>query len=141
MQTALRQDLPAPPPRVPETGELRLLRRVAQEGRLSRSVEPEGMCALLRSQPAAAAEAYGEALLRLLPRATGRRVTVHRPGAGSCSFDEAWLLGLLRAVRAGDGDSLHFALASRVARHMRGQVRFLAEGLARRGDAADPQAI
>ena len=133
--------LEAPAPAEPEGEELSVLRRLACRARLSRREEPERMCALLQAQPAAEAEAYGEALLRMLPVALGRRVTFHRPGAGSCSFDEAWVLALLRSIRADDGDSVRFALASRISRHMQRQVRFLAEGFACRIDRLTHQAI
>jgi len=131
----------APAAPAPEDDELAVLRRLAAQARLSRREEPERMCALLQVRPAAEAEAYGEALLRLLPVATGRRVTFRRPGAGSRSFDEAWVLTLLDSIRAGDADSVRFALASRVATHMRRPVRFLAEGFARRIDRLTPAAV
>ncbi len=126
---------------VAETAELALLRRLATRTRLARRTEPETACALLRAEPAQEAGAYGEALLRLLPRALGRRVTLHPPGAQGVSFDEAWLLGLIAAVRSGDADRLVFALASRVEARLRGQIRFLADGFARRIDTLGPETI
>lgn len=128
------------PPRV-ESGRLGALRRIAGEARLSRFEEPEAACALLREQPAAAAEAYAGALLRLLPKALGQRVVFHRPGARECSFDELWTLGLIGAVERGDSDNLNFALASRVASRFRAPVRFLAEGLAARIDSLPVEPI
>lgn len=133
MQTAAKIETALPPDAESET--LRALRRIAGQSRLTRFQDPEAACNLLQTQPAAAAEAYGAALLRLLPKAMGRRVVFHRPGAGPCSFDEAWLLALLRAVRRGDQDSLHFALASRVERRFHAPIKFLVDGLARRIDS------
>jgi hypothetical protein len=130
---ALTIETPAAPP--PQTiGSLDGLRRLALESRLERRVEPDRACALLRTEPEAAAAAYARALLRILPAATGRRIIFHRPGVESLTFDEAWLLRLIEAIRGRDGDSLRFAICSRVARGMRGPVRFLAEGLADRLD-------
>jgi len=113
---------------------LGFVRRIAGASRLCRFEEPERVCALLKVQPRAAAEAYGAALIRLMPKAFDRRVVFHRPNSGAPSFDEAWLLGLLRDVREGDEDSLRFALASRAGRRFHAPMRFLAEGLVERID-------
>ena len=124
------------PPEAPplDDAALGFVRRIAGASRLCRFEEPERVCALLQVQPRAAAEAYGAALIRLMPKALGRRVVFHRPHSGAPSFDEAWLLGLLRSAREGDEDSLRFAIASRAGRQFRAPMRFLAEGLAARID-------
>jgi len=135
MQPVRRLAPPEAPPLDHRT--LGFVRRIAGASRLCRFEEPERVCALLQVQPLAAAEAYGAALVRLMPKAFGRRVVFHRPDSGAPSFDEAWLLGLLRSLRAGDEDSLRFALASRAARRFHAPMRFLAQGLVQRIDRLD----
>lgn len=69
-------------------------------------------------------------LLRFLPVALGRRVVFRRPGAADTTFDEAWLMGLLRAAARGDAASLRFALASRLPRRYHAPVARLATACA-----------
>jgi len=85
--------------------------------------------------PTGAPEAVARDLVKSLPEALGRRVVLHRPGAATLTFDEAWLLRMIGATAAEDRDTLHFALATRVRRDMRGQVCRMAGILARSLDA------
>jgi len=115
-----------------ERATLARLRRLAAEARLSRRTEPQGLCAALEADPAEDPDKYGAALLQILPLAAGRSITLHRIGAVSHSFDERWLIGLIRALRAEDWVNVNFALASRISRHFQRRVRYLAENFARR---------
>jgi len=111
------------------------LRRRAADARLAPRIEPFRFCALIEATPEREAGAYLDAVLRVLPAALDRRVAVHHPGAAALTFDEAWLIGTLRAFRDGDEASAAFALASRVARPMRRPLGFLLRSLAERLDS------
>ncbi|MEM1385860.1 MAG: hypothetical protein AAGG06_19765 [Pseudomonadota bacterium] len=97
----------------------------------------EAICALVDADKNCGLDAYGSALLRLLPIALGRRVVFHRPGSPEITFDESWVISLLTSIKRGDADSTLFALSSRISRPMRGQVRYLARGFADRLDTAE----
>jgi len=122
---------PAKTPALPPTCHLACLRRLAAQARLSRRVAPEVACRLVDRDGAASPDACGAALLHLLPAALGQCARLRREGAVSTSFDEAWLLGLIRAIQAEDWASVRFALASRLAPPFRAQVRVLVERFAR----------
>ena len=64
-------------------------------------------------------------LLQDLPKAIGRRLRFFEPGAAELSFDEAWLLGVIEAIRAGDSDRYRFALLSRMRREPAARLHFL----------------
>ena len=124
----------APAPRDPradlagwERAALDWFRTIAIRARAEPRMPDPLNCALVGDTP----EAQARAFLRMMPAALGRRVTLHRPAAESLSFDEAWLLGLLRAAARGEEHNLVFALASRLDRAFMRPARFLAEGLAR----------
>ena len=105
---------------------------------LAPRVDPFRYCALIEAAPDRAAGAYADGLLHVLPRALGRPLLVRRPGAAGPSFDEAWIVGLVEAVRRDDAASAGFALASRVPKPFRRPLAFLFHGLARRLDARRP---
>lgn len=64
-------------------------------------------------------------LLDRLPSMLGCRMVFHEPGAQDVSFDEAWVLNLLDAVRMGDEDRYRFALLSRMRRDRASALHFL----------------
>ena len=64
-------------------------------------------------------------LLQRLPAMLGRRLVFHEHGARDVSFDEAWLLNLLDAVRSADEDRYRFALLSRMPRDRASALHFL----------------
>ncbi len=64
-------------------------------------------------------------LLHALPGAIGRRLTFHETGAAELSFDEAWLIGVIEAIRTGDADRYRFALLSRMRREPASRLHFL----------------
>ncbi|MGF1551589.1 MAG: hypothetical protein ACFBWO_03685 [Paracoccaceae bacterium] len=129
---------PSPLPRaaLPEEERrlLRLLRRRAALTCLRPRIEPFLFCAALEATPERDADACLDAVLRVAPHALGRRFRMHHPSAAGVSFDEAWLLGLLRAYRRGDHRSAAFALASRCRHALRRPFGALANGLATRLD-------
>lgn len=127
---AALRDFPAADPGHPALPLLDRVRRLAMDCRLAPRLDADRYCALLRAEKGPAGAAHLSGLMRLLPIALGRRAVFHRPGAREMTFDEAWLLRLVASIRAGDRDSVAFALASRVPRHLRAPIRFLAEGLA-----------
>ncbi len=71
-------------------------------------------------------EAIALAFLGVVAAGLGTTLRMHRPGARRPSFDEAWMLRLLAAIRAEDWDTVAFALASRLPQAARRQVRQLA---------------
>lgn len=105
--------------------------------RLDRRIDPGGFLPATQCAGYPMGDKDMAALLRFLPVALGKRVVFHRPGAQSLTFDEAWLMRLVNAVRTDDQDAIYFALSSRVARHLRAPMRRLAELCADRLDAVD----
>lgn len=87
-------------------------------------------CGLL--DPDADAADYAMALARAMPDVLTRRPVFWRPGAPGQSFDEAWLLALARAIRAGDRDSERFLVLRRVRVQARPILRLLMVGLVER---------
>lgn len=120
---------------------LEALRALASRSRIAPRMDLDRACSLLRTDPGPAAEAFALAFLRGVAAATGRAVVLHRPGAESLSFDEAWMLRLIGSIRTGDTDSALFCLCSRIPQPRRAAIRFLAWGLAERLDGiATPRA-
>ena len=101
------------------------LRLVALQCRAASRADLHTACAALASDRDAAATAHADILIRCLDQALGRRPVLHRPGAETLSFDEAWLAQLAMAWRDGDDLSLQFLLRSRVRRSAQREVSFL----------------
>jgi hypothetical protein len=53
-----------------------------------------------------------EILVRSLPQAFGRQLTIHPPGTLHISWDEKWLLSLVNSVSISDFDSVKFLVKS-----------------------------
>lgn len=109
-----------------------LLARLRFLGRTCRArarIDAYGACAMLSSDPAASAQAYADALLRVLGQGFGRSPVLYAPGNAELSFDERWLLSLIDAVMREDIDSLRFLTVSKIPRHLRRQVAWLAARL------------
>lgn len=111
-------------------GALNRLRLLALRCRAARRIDLFSACALLSLDRGEAAQAHAVALLRALPQALDKAPVFHVPGAREISFDEAWILRLLQAIRQRRGDSIAFLIASRIRAPHRRQVAFLAKGLA-----------
>ena len=79
--------------------------------------------------PDAQAEDHSVALVRALQGATDRRFVFWQPGAPGLSFDETWLLALLRACATGDRDSERFLMTRRIVPQARPVIRLLADAL------------
>lgn len=110
------------------------LRRLAPRCQAGARLDLFHACAMLSTDSGVAARSYAEALLRGLAVVLGRVPVLHQPGASELSFDEAWIASLLTAARRGDEDSTRFLLASRLPRHARRQIGWLAAQLAQRQD-------
>ena len=88
-------------------------------------------CELLTFDRHAATSTYAEAFLRTLPQIIGTRPKMLRPGDTSITFDEAWVLALLRACGAERHDDVAFLSASRVTPAFRPNLVFLIGNLSR----------
>ncbi|MEL6888624.1 MAG: hypothetical protein AAFO86_07930, partial [Pseudomonadota bacterium] len=106
------------------------LRRAAMTCRAKPRADLFHTCALLRTTPDASREAHAEALMRCLPEALGQPARLHAPGADVLTFDERWLLELLRAATRGDTASTAFLLGRRVGAAHRRLVRYLVSRVA-----------
>ena len=95
------------------------------------------LCSRLHAEPGQPVETCALAFLRAISAAIGRPVVMHRPGARQTSFDEAWILRILSALKAEDWDSLAFNLGARLPRGSRSRIRFLAGSLAAHVDFGD----
>jgi len=100
------------------------LRLVGLRCRAARKAPPIEACRLIAEDDGGAPPAL-EMLMRSLPQALGRAPVLFAPGTAELSFDEAWLLQLIAALRAGDVSSVAFLLRSRVALHARRGLVFL----------------
>ncbi|MDO9639964.1 MAG: hypothetical protein Q7J44_15615 [Pseudotabrizicola sp.] len=116
-------DIPAP---------VAALRRLAPRCQAGARLDLFRACAMLSTDSGVAARSYAEALLRGLAVVLGRVPVLHQPGAAELSFDEAWIASLLGAAQRGDEASMRFLLASRLPRHARRQIGWLAAQLAQR---------
>lgn len=120
---------PAPGFTAEQRAGLNRLRLLSLRCRAARRIDVFSACALLSRDRSEAAHAYATAFLRALPQALDRTPVFHIPGADEISFDEAWILQLLQAIRAGQNDSIAFLIASRIRACHRRQIAFLARGL------------
>lgn len=109
---------------------LNRLRLLSLRCRAARRIDVFSACALLSLDRSEAAHAHAAAFLRALPQALEKAPVFHIPGAREISFDEAWILRLLQAIRQRQGDSIAFLIASRIRPCHRRQIAFLAKGLA-----------
>ena len=88
-------------------------------------------CDLLTFDRRVATTTYAEAILRTLPQTLGRRPMILRPGDIVVTFDESWLLALLRACGTGNRDNMTFLANSRVKALYRPNLLFLMSSLSR----------
>lgn len=108
---------------------LRRLRRMARQAQLSSPIAIDHACSLIApSGP----DEYGLALMRTLNAVALRPVNFHPVGAEETTFDELWLMRLLRCLQAGDVSSARLLIDTRTQRIGRRAVAFLAQGLAAR---------
>lgn len=111
---------------------LAFLRGLARRAQLAPPLSLDGVCSLVApSSPAA----YGLALMRTLDAVATRPLVFHPKGSAETSFDEAWLVRLLRCLEAGDESSARLLIGRRAGRLGQRTVGWLALGLAERLDA------
>lgn len=115
---------------------LALLRVLMRQCRAKARVEPFEACALLHHSPDQGAQAYADALLRILGAALPNGLCIHAVNAPERSFDENWLLALTEAVARDDAPSAAFLLRSRLPVHLRRNVGWLVSQLVARVNAA-----
>lgn len=105
---------------------LKRLRLFARHARLAARIDLDRACALIAPDPEQAAEVYGCTLLRALDAEATRPVVFHPGCAAPASFDEMWLLRIVRLFQSGDEAGARFLIAGRVTPHARRKVAFLA---------------
>lgn len=115
-------------------GTLNRLRVISLGCRAAAQTDLFRACALLSCKVETARDAHAQALLKCLRQAIGKTPVFYRPGTQHLSFDEAWLMQALIAVRAGDGDSLAFLIRSRVPVMYQRHIAFLLKGIAAQSD-------
>ncbi|MGY6632211.1 MAG: hypothetical protein ACXIU8_00465 [Alkalilacustris sp.] len=121
-------------PAADQEAPLAFLRLLMRQCRAKPRIEVFEACSLLHHNPQQGAQAYADALLRILSAVLPRGLVIHRLGALERSFDERWLLALLLAVAGQDHASASFLLRSRLPLHVRRHVDWLATQLALRID-------
>ncbi len=121
------------------------LRHIGSSARLAPRREIDCVSHALRLRQETETETETETLalafLGAVAEGLGKTLKLHRPGAESINFDEAWILRLLTSIRGDDLDSASFLIASRLRDDMRCSVRMLAGPLAEclEGVSKDPQ--
>lgn len=108
---------------------LRKLRGLARTAQLSAPIAVHHACSLIDP---AGPEQFGLALMRTLDAVASRPMRFHPVGAAEVSFDELWLVRLLRCLEADDTASARFLIDTRTQRLGRRAVAYLAQGLAKR---------
>ena len=108
---------------------LTYLRRLARRAQLAAPITVDHVCALIEP---ARPDAYGLALMRTLDAVATRPLVFHPATSVEASFDEMWLLRLLRSLESGDHASAKLLIGCRINRFGRRPVAFLAQGLAAR---------
>ena len=104
-----------------ERAALDFLRAIYQSCRAKPRHDLFAACDLLSFDRHIATSTYAEAILRTLRQTLGRRPNLLRPGDETVTFDESWLLALLRSCGRARKDDIAFLMASRVDR-VTGQI-------------------
>ncbi len=112
------------------------LRRLARASRAAPRLDLHRACALLAHGSDEAADVYGMTLLRALDREAARTVVFHAGHNAAPSFDELWLLRILRLFQGGDEAGARFLIAGRVPMRSRRMIAFLAARFAEGLDSA-----
>ena len=118
---------PAPAINCPaaERATLDFLRAIYQSCRAKPRHDLFAACDLLIFDRHIATSTYAEAILRTLWQTLGRRPNLLRPGDETVTFDESWLLALLRSCGRARQDDIAFLMASRVAPRYRPNLQYL----------------
>ena len=111
-----------------------LLRMSALRCRAAARADLFEACALLTLDPQAAKLAYADVLVKTLREVLGKQPVFFRPRVAALSFDESWILSLIRAHARSDQPSFRFLIDARVSHHSRRSIAFLvtrlSEGIA-----------
>ncbi len=134
MPLPLLKEIPTAPAAAPEVhhewrSALNSLRMIALDCRVAAQTDLFEACALLSNKQETAQDAHARALLKCLRQAVSNKPIFYRPGTKEVSFDEAWLMRALVAVKSGDTDSFMFLLRSRVPKQHQRHVAFLIKGI------------
>lgn len=132
MPLSLRHDAFADTRPVVVPAAIAMLRVLAPACRAQARIDMFHACAMLSADRTAAAQAFGEALLRVLAQGLGKMPVLHRGGSAEMSFDESWLAALFAAHARGDADSVTFLIRRRIAPVAVRHVGFLIAALADR---------
>ena len=114
-----------------ERATLDFLRTSYQKSRTKPRHDLFEACDLLNNDRHAATTNFAEAIMRTLSQTLGRRPLILRPGDIVVTFDESWLLALLRACGTGNRDNIAFLTNSRVKPLYRPNLLYLMSSLSR----------
>ncbi|WP_224825068.1 hypothetical protein [Cognatishimia sp. MH4019] len=93
------------------------LRHLLRASRISGRVDSYCVCAAVGCGIALQREILATTLMQLLRDTWGQAPVVFHPTVHVASFDEAWLLSLITAMRDDDTDSAAFLLGSRLPKY------------------------
>lgn len=116
-----------------------MLRVLMRQCRAKARVEVFTACAFLQQNPSHLAQAYADALLRILAQALPSGFVVHAPQSAERSFDENWLMALMDSIRRGDQSSTDFLLRARLPHSVRRSVGWLAAQMQERLSRSNPE--
>ncbi len=112
------------------------LRAFARKAKLAPRLDLDLACALITPASDRAETVYGSTLLRALDALATRSVMFHMGFDAKPSFDELWLLRIVRLFQQGDEAGARFLIAGRVPAQSRHKIAFLASRFAQSlGDA------
>lgn len=124
-QLPLRAPTPVPALEPDQYAMLSHMRMTAMECRAAARVDLFEACALLTLDGEDARRTFLSTFVKCLSDAVRKRIIWHRPGTAELSFDEAWVMRVVTAIRDEDRASLDFLLRSRVAPVDRRYIGFL----------------
>ncbi|MEM6758775.1 MAG: hypothetical protein AAF601_04790 [Pseudomonadota bacterium] len=101
------------------------IRMAAMGCRAAARVDLFEACALLTMDGEDARHTFVSTFVKCLSDAVHKRIIWYRPGTVELSFDEAWVMRAIAAIRTDDTGSLDFLLRSRVAPADRRYIGFL----------------
>lgn len=104
---------------------LNRLRLSAMECRVAARTDLFEACALLTMEGEDAKRTFIATFVKCFSQAVRAPVKWYQPGATDLTFDEAWVMRCLSAIRSDDHSSLAFLLRSRVAPADRRYIGFL----------------
>lgn len=100
-----------------DRAQLMTLRHLLRGARAAGRVDGFSICAAVGCGISQQRETLATTLMQVLRDVWGQAPVIFHPTAQSASFDEAWMLSLIKAQKADDTQSKAFLLASRLPRH------------------------